>query len=332
MQNNFVHLRLKSSYSMLESSIKIKNLPNFCISNNMNAVALADKNNLFGSLEFSNTLIQKKIKPIHGATLTLKTEFNLNNETHEKYDEILLLAKDESGYKNLLKLVSLPYLKNQRHADNLYINIDDLELNSEGLILLSGYLNGFIAKSILSENIIAAEYEAKRMLEIFGDRFYFEVSRHGIEDEKIVENEYLDLAEKLDIPVVATNNVLYLDKNNYNSHDVLVCIKEGCKKLDNNRKFSNKEYYFKSQEEMREIFLDIPEAITNSYYISQRCSYFVKTKEPMLPNFSSEDIGITENDILKKNSRDGLEEKMKIAFGSSWEEKKMSIFLDLNTN
>jgi len=291
----------------------------------MDSVALTDKNNLFGSLEFSNTLIQKKIKPIHGATLKLKSIFRLKDEAHEKYNEILLLAKDEIGYKNLLKLVSCPYVKNQRHSGELYITIDDLASNQEGLMLLSGYLDGFIAQSILADNMIAAEDEAKKLLEIFGDRFYFEVSRHGIEDEKIVENEYIDLSIKLDIPIVATNNVLYLDKNNYNSHDVLVCIKEGCKKLDNNRKFSNKEYYFKSQEEMIDLFSDIPEAITNSYYISQRCSYFVKTREPMLPSFSS-DKTLTEDDIFKQNSRMGLEEKMKFAFGSSWTEKKDEYF------
>lgn len=300
---SFTHLRIQSSYSLLESTLKIKKITEKASSMGMKSISMCDRNNLFGSLEFAISALDKKIKPIHGIILNL----NIGS----KIGEILLLAKDEIGYKNLLKLGSHIYTKSDREKD-LEITLDDLKEHSEGLILLSGYINGHIGIALLSNDQESASKHAKNFKEIFGDRFYFEIMRHGLEKEKSIEANYIDLAAKLDIPLVATNNVLFDNIDSHDSHDVLLCIAGGVVKEQSDRRQVSNQCYFKSVEEMSELFKDIPEAIENSYHISQRCSFMARKRDPELPRFVEGDL--SESDALTQDAHKGLEERLKQKF------------------
>lgn len=299
----FVHLRAQSSYSLLASTIKINSLVKLAKKNGMNAVALSDKSNLFGSLEFALEAKKNSIQAIHGLIINLKY-------LEEKFGEILIIAKDQVGYKNLLKLASYPYIKNSRKFQE-HINFEDLEECSEGIIVLSGYSDGPIGKELISNNYNQAKDYAIKLKNLLGDRFYFEIFRHEELAEKKIENEYLQLASDLEIAVVATNKILFEDLNMHDSHDVLMCIAAGVTKENTNRNFTSNQCYFKSSDEMINLFSDIPSAITNAANIAKRCSIMAKEHDPILPNFTTE---ISEEDLIKKLSYDGLNKRLEHKF------------------
>lgn len=300
---SFIHLRNQSSYSLLESTMRIDSIVSSAKSHGMNSISLCDRNNLFGSLEFAITSAKKGIKPIHGIILSLNIE--------GKRGEILLLAKNEEGYKNLLKLGSYIYTKNDR-KDKLEISLQDLEKYNHGLIMLSSYINGHIGIALLGKDRTLASNYADSFKKIFGDRFYFEIMRHGLEKEKRIEAQYIDLAANLEIPLVATNQVLFQNIDSHDSHDVLLCIEAGVVKEQTDRKQVSNQCYFKSPSEMSELFKDLPEAIENSVYISQRCAYMARPRDPELPRFVEGDL--SESDALKNDAHKGLEARLKQKF------------------
>lgn len=300
---DFVHLRLQSSYSLLESTLKIGQIVSKAKEMNMPAITMADRNNLFGSLEFAMAASKDGVKPIHGVILNVLDGNDLG--------EILLLAKDDIGYKNLLKLGSHIYTKPDR-GQNLEITLNDLKENNEGLIILSAYSDGHIGKALLSGDISKAESYAKTYKEIAGDRFYFEIMRHNLDKEKSIEKKYIELAHKLDIPLVATNNVLFTDIDSHDPHDVLLCIAEGVVKEQTERKRASNQCYFKSPDEMKELFKDLPEAIENACHIMMRCNVMAMPQDPALPRFVEGDE--SEADKLKSDSHNGLEERLKQKF------------------
>mgnify|MGYP000601193773 CR=1 FL=1 len=300
---DFVHLRLQSSYSLLESTLKINRIIDKAKELSMNSVAMTDRNNLFGSLEFAMDASKKGLKPIHGAILNITEGAEIG--------EILILAKDESGYKNLLKLASHIYTKPDREA-NLEISIDDLRNNSEGLIVLSGYTNGHIGKALLANDFAKAKKYAEIYKEICEGRFYFEIMRHNLDQEKSIENSYIKLASELSIPLVATNNVVFEDIESHDSHDVLLCIAEGVVKEQQERSRVSNQCYFKTPGEMLELFKDIPEAIENACHIVKRCNVMALPRKPELPRFVSDDT--SESDALKEASHRGLEQRLEQKF------------------
>ena len=304
----FVHLRTQSSYSMLESTIKVKQLGKLASRHNMPAVALTDRNNLFGALEFSTATEQYEVQPINGAILNLKYPYK---EQH-KYAEIVLLAQNHTGHRNLLKLASYIYIKNNQR-DNLHITIEDLASHAEGLICLSGYTKGPIGQALVEHDINLAEYFTRQFVEIFDDRFCFELMRHNLDIEKRIEHDYISLAVKKDIPIVATNIVLFEDISMFESHDILMCVKQGVKKRQTDRLTSHNQYYFKTQAEMEELFCDIKDAVYNTYFLAQRCSYAAEQHQPMLPSFSTGDI--TEEDLLRQHAYAGLQSRLDAKFG-----------------
>ena len=294
MKNNFIHLRLQSSYSMLESSIKIENIASLARANSMPAVALTDRNNLFGCLEFALNAQKNGVQPIAGVILNLL----YNGE----YSEILLLAKDESGIQNLFKLASIIYTHNSR-KEYEHITFDDLVENSSGLIALSAWTNGHIGKYIAANNLDAARELSKKLKDIFGDRFYFEISRHNLAIEKQIESSYISLANELDIALIATNQILFSNYDMHDAHDTLLCMSESVKKDEEKRRRVSNECYFKSPKEMCELFKDIPSACENSIHIAKRCSAMLNSREPMLPTFADDG---NEEDLFRKLSYDGL--------------------------
>ncbi len=306
MSENFVHLRVQSSYSLLASAIKIPNLIAAARKNNMQAVALTDRANLFGSLEFALEAKKQQIQPLHGLLINIK----YGDDIEPDFGEILIIAKNPKGYQNLLYLGSVPYLRKDRKFTE-YITFEELETHNEGLILLSGYTDGPIGKEIQKNNLNRAEEISSKLLQTFGDRFYFEIFRHSEATEKQIEDRYLNLASKLEIPIVATNKILFEDIKMHEAHDVLLCIAAGVTKNNHNRKHASNQCYFKSKKEMAELFSDLPAAIQNAGYIAQRCAVMACEREPMLPNFA---LDISEEELLRKIATDGLNMRLQHKF------------------
>ncbi|MFN7038267.1 MAG: DNA polymerase III subunit alpha [Alphaproteobacteria bacterium] len=305
---NFIHLRTHSSYSLSEGAIKIDDLMDLCIKNRMPAVALTDTGNLFCSLEFSKACTNNGIKPIIGTILKFDIEENEAKFTKNfEFYEILLLAKNDIGYKNLLKLVSKSFLDNNNPYPHVTISL--LKEHSEGIIALSGGLRGAIDRLILESKEKLAEEVLVKLNNIFKDNFYIEISRHNIEEEDRIEESILNLAYKYNIPLVATNNIFYATRNMYEAHDALLCIAEGRYISEDDRKKTNTEYYFKSQREMCNLFADLPEAINNTLLIAERCSVKSEEHEPMLPNFEVSS-NKTEIEEFKYLAYEGLNRKL----------------------
>jgi DNA polymerase-3 subunit alpha len=306
MSHKFIHLRAQSSYSLLESALKIKQMIALAKKFDMPALGLADKNNLFGSLEFSVSAMKEGIQPIHGITLMLQ----YSKAGAFEFGEIVVIAKNDIGRQNLLKLASYPYIKNDRKLKE-HITLDDLIACKDGLIVLSSYQGGPISNHI-NEPLIARDL-AILLQDELKDNFYCEITRHGSALEKSNEFAYLNLAYGLGIPVVANNKVLFSDVSMHDVHDVLLCIAQGSKKYLTNRLTSNNQTYFKSQEEMYDLFPDLTGALLNSWYIAQRCSAQFITSDPILPKFTDDD---TEDKLLQNKAYEGLDKKLKIKFKS----------------
>ncbi|MCC8371860.1 MAG: DNA polymerase III subunit alpha [Rickettsia endosymbiont of Pseudomimeciton antennatum] len=296
MQFDFVHLRVQSSYSFLESALTIDRIIELARSHKMPAICLADNGNLFGSLEFALASCKAGVQPINGAIVNVAF-------TENSFCEIVIIAKDEIGYKNLLKAVSDSFTKNDRKVCN-HITFDDLVKYQEGLIILSGYTDGIIGKSLIAKDEELAIFWATKLQSIFGDRFYFEIMRHNLAIEQSIEENYIKIASNLGIPLVATNKVLFSDVNMHDAHDVLLCISTGVSKEVEERKKVSNGCYFKSPKEMLELFSDLPNAVQNTVHLAQRCHFMAHANPLMLPNFSS--LNINEIDIIKEESTAGL--------------------------
>lgn len=307
MTDNFIHLRVKSSYSLLASVLKIDHIVNLAAQHNMPAVALTDYNNLFALLEFSTACTKANIQPICGASVNISYE----HENQQKFAEILILAKDDKGYQNLLKLVSTIYLENERKTCD-HITIGNLIAHNEGLIVLSGYDKGIIGQLIYEQDYEKAKYYAKYFQDIFKDRFYFEIMRHGTRKQIAIETKYIQLSNELDIALVATNEALFPSIKEHDKHDTLLCIAQNKPKEDSNRNFSSNQCYFKSHAEMAELFSDLPAAIQNSYNISKRCYVMAKSNAPQLPNFAP--MGVSEESILRDETKNALKIKLASKF------------------
>ncbi|NDB83339.1 MAG: DNA polymerase III subunit alpha [Alphaproteobacteria bacterium] len=306
---DFVHLRCQSSYSLLASAIKIPELVKLAKLNNMESVALSDYANLFGSLEFSMEATKAGIMPIHGLIVNvLFREEDVFNEAN--YGEMLFLAKDLPGYQNLLKLGSYPYIKNSR-KNKEYITLKDIEECREGIICLSGYSDGPIGKLLLENNVSAASDLSAKFQEIFGNRFYFEIFRHKEAKELKIELPYLEIGSNLKIPLAATNKVVFANIEMHDAHDVLMCIAAGVVKEDTNRKFVSNQCYFKTKEEMAQLFADLPASIINSANIAKRCAVRAEESPPLLPVFTEEE---SEADLLRKLAQEGLNKRLEHKF------------------
>ncbi|HJD56167.1 MAG TPA: DNA polymerase III subunit alpha [Rickettsia endosymbiont of Pyrocoelia pectoralis] len=306
MQPEFIHLRTQSSYSFLESALTTEKIVELAVSHKMPAVCMADKSNLFGSLEFALYAIKKGLQPIHGVILNIKYDTDV-------FAQILLIAKDEIGYKNLLKLSSLTFTQNDRKICD-HITFDNLIAHQEGLIALCCYTDGIVGKYLLARKEEQAMMFARKLQEILGDRFYFEIMRHDLPEEQFIEDAYIKIANELSIPLVATNKVLFSEQNMHDAHDVLLCISAGVTKEYPDRKTVSENCYFKSTKEMVELFADLPEAIENTVYLSQRCYFAAHTNPPMLPNFATKDINRPLQELAYREEFEGDTEHRTTAY------------------
>lgn len=285
--DKFVHLHNHSDYSLLDGLCKIKDLLSVSVERNAPAVALTDHGNMFGALEFYTQAQKLGIKPIVGCELYMTPEDRTIKKTSKagglRY-HIVLLAKNYIGYKNLTTLASEAYTTGFYYKPRI-----DKQLlldHREGLICLSACINGEIPQLVLNGNMDVALETAKFYKEIFGDDFYLEIQRHGMpEQEKIIPG-LAQLAEDLNIKLVATNDTHYLHQEHSEAHDILLCVGTQSKVDDENRmRFSGNEFFLKTSEQMSNIFQDFPDAISNTLEIAEKCDLEIKLDEAHYPVF-----------------------------------------------
>ncbi len=267
------------------------------------ALGMCDSGNLFGALEFSKTLSDQGIQPLIGCLLQVSSTQKLQTFS----DQITVFAQNEEGYRNLLKLVTKSYLDGQTQGEPqiLYPWLEEL---SSGLILLSSSYRGSLGRHFLSKDPDLAKEFAVSMKDIFKDRFYIEISRHGVEEESLIEDPLLDLAYDLGIPIVATNEVFFKTRDDHAAQDALLCISQSARLSDGDRFRLTPEHYLKNNEEMGELFKDLKEGLENSIVIAQRCNYWAKTHKPMLPKFPLEKDN--EEEELERQAFEGLQARL----------------------
>ena len=300
MSKHFIHLRCHTSFSLAEGAIKIDDLIDLIKKNRMPALAVTDTGNLFCSLEFSLACTKNGIQPIIGSVL----QIDMQTSEEVNLSSIVLLAKDEVGFKNLLKLSSKTFLeKYENHSP--HIKLADLKTYGDGLICLTGGPLGPVGQAILQHNKALAKQNLLALKEIFTDRLYIEIMRHGMEAEEKTESLFLEYAYEFDIPLVATNDVMFSDKSMYEAHHALTCIAAGRYVSEKESNKFTKHHYFKSKAEMEKLFSDLPEAIENTEIIAKRCSVMAVARDPMLPK-----TGDNEFEELVKQSKEGLQQRL----------------------
>ncbi|EOG7643685.1 DNA polymerase III subunit alpha [Vibrio cholerae] len=303
----FIHLRIHSDFSMVDGLSKVPPLVKKVAAMGMPAMALTDFTNLCGLVKFYSTAHNCGVKPIIGADFTLQSE-----EFGDELTKLTLLAKNNVGYKNLTLLISKAYLRG--HVQHQPV-IDKAWLveHAEGLIVLSGGKSGEVGRALLKGN----QQQVERCIEFyqthFADHFYLELIRTGRADEESYLHFALDVAEQYDLPVVATNEVVFITEESFEAHEIRVAIHDGYTLEDPRRpKNYSPKQYLRSEAEMCELFADIPEALANSVEIAKRCNVTVRLGEYFLPNFPTGGMAI--EDFLVMKSREGLEERLEFLF------------------
>ncbi|MGX6648032.1 DNA polymerase III subunit alpha [Maricaulaceae bacterium MS644] len=284
MTGPFVHLRMRSPYSLLEGSIRIKETAALCKTMGMPAAAITDTNNLFGALEFSETLSGEGVQPIIGCTLSIQLEAPRPGERSTLDGTLVFLAKDAAGYANLMKLSSAAYLE-VGATDAAHISIERALSHAEGLICLTGGHDGVLNRLVCNGRTGPADALLDRLEAAFGDRLYVELQRHGRPEDLTAEDYLVERAYARGLPLVATNEPYFVTADRYGAHDALLCIAEGAYVSQSDRRQVTPEHYFKSAAEMAERFSDLPEAIEATVEIARRCAFRPRTGAPILPSF-----------------------------------------------
>ena len=292
----FNNIKIHTQYSICEGAIKIDDLADYCKANKIKSVGLADSYNLCGALEFSEKLTKVGTHPIIGTQINIKA--------YNVIGKITLYAKTEQGYKNLTKLSSLSYLKNNKIEEPVCL-IDDLIANNSDLILLSGNCRDFFGKLFLANKIKDFTECVQLLNKYFSNRIYFEVQRHRENDEKNFENFILNSSKKFDIPLIATQEVFYLNEDMSEAHDALRCIGEKTFIEDKNRTKLSNQHFLKKDIDIRELYSDIPEALENNYNFHLRFNFKPRKSKPILPSISSENNNSPEQE-LSRLAKDGL--------------------------
>lgn len=307
--SSFVHLRSRTPYSMLEGALKMKETAARTREYRMPALAMTDTNNMCGALEFSEIMSKAGIQPIMGLTLSLDLEISDQPGVvrREPDGTIALLAQNETGYLNLMKLSSRAFL-DVDPTDLPHVKASVLLEHTEGVIALTGGPDGALNKLICEGRSADAETWLDTLASAFPTRLYIELQRHDLPIEVRAEKHLIDWAYKKNLPLVATNEPYFLDPDLHTAHDMLLAISEGSYVLEKDRRKVSPNHYFKSSEQMADLFADIPEAIENTLNIAMRCSYKSVKRAPILPNFG--DGSLSEGDILAAEARAGLEARL----------------------
>ncbi len=304
----FVHLRLHSEYSLVDSLVRIKGLCKRVSALGMPAVALTDLANFYGLIKFQKAAQGAGIKPIYGSDLLVR-----DDDDPEQISTICLLVQNETGYRNLTELISQAYLEGQ-YQGRAYVNRSWVAAKSEGLIALSGGREGDVGRLLLGGKLDLAAERLEYWVSVFGDRYYLELQRTGREGENAYLHAAVALAASKQCPVVATNDVRFLDAEEFEAHEARVCIRDG-RVLDDPRRPHNysEQQYLRTPEEMAELFSDIPEAVQNTVEIAKRCNLSVHLGTYYLPEYPIPE-GMTQDEFFRKISHDGLTERLDFLF------------------
>ena len=300
LSKSFNHFKLHTQYSICEGAIKIEDLEKFCKSNKIKTLGISDTSNLCGVLQFSEILSKSKTHPIIGTQIKFKHKGLLGL--------VPIIAKNELGYKNIVKLSSNSYLKH-KEFNEAFCDFSDLTANKDGLIITLGSLNSLVGELFNKDRLSEIKEIYLFLKNLLGNNFYIEIQRHEDINEKNLENFNLNISKELNIPIIASHEVYYLDQDLYTAHDALMCI--GSKDYINNknRLKLSRNHYLKNDNEMRQLFFDLPEALENNFNLSTRCSYRPVTSKPLLPNIGSK-YNFTADEILKKEAEEGLKDRL----------------------
>ena len=303
----FIHLRTHSEYSLLEGALRLKKLPDLCKKHDMPALALTDTNNMFAALEYSVTLSGAGIQPIIGCQVDVTW---IETRPGDR-PRLVLLAQNETGYENLMKLNSCLYLKGDGQLPQ--VTLDELEALSGGLICLTGGPEGPVGQLLRAGQTPAAQAMMDRLAAAFPQRLYVELQRHPGPDgqpdaEKLTERPFVEMAYAMELPLVATNDVYFPAADMYEAHDALICIAEGAyvDQQQDRRRLTN-QHYFKSQSEMVTLFADLPEAVQNTVEIAKRCAFMAYRRDPILPKFADDEVV-----ELRRQANEGLQARLAV--------------------
>ena len=309
----FIHLRVHTAYSLALGSTPVPKLLKKLQEMKVPACAITDRGNLFGGKCFSKEASDRGIKPILGAELSLHNDDSedlmLSKGKELEPERIIILVQNENGYKSLMHLFRRYYLDNMENSIYPQITLDNLREFNEGLICLTGGYEGPIGQRILHNRTDDAESKLLALKNIFGNRLYMEISRVGYDEEKATEGTFIEFAYKYDVPLVATNDVFFMNEDMYEAHDALVCIAAGEYVANENRKKFALGNHWRSEEEMVQLFKDIPEAVENTVKIAKRCNFLSKKMEPLLPIFICPE-GKTQDEFITEEAYKGLHERM----------------------
>ncbi|KJR43482.1 DNA polymerase III alpha subunit, partial [Candidatus Magnetoovum chiemensis] len=306
--SDYVPLHVHTQYSLLDGAIRVDELVQKSKEYKMPAVAITDHGNMCGAVEFYNKASKAGLKPIIGCEVYL-SEGSYTDKTKNKYYHLILLTKDKKGYKNLVSLVSKAYTEGFYYKPR--IDKELLEKHSEGLIALSACLKGEVPYYLMNDSYDKAKEAALTYQNIFGkDNFYLEVQDNGLPEQIEVNRKLVALSKDLDLKIAATNDCHYLRKEDSAAHEILICIQTGKTINDTDRlKFNTDELYFKSPEEMKRAFAEIPQAILSTREIAEKCNFTFDKHQNLLPLYSVKD-GMTPEEYMEELAYKGLMRKI----------------------
>ncbi|MEZ5799886.1 MAG: DNA polymerase III subunit alpha [Nitratireductor sp.] len=325
----FVHLHVHSAFSLLEGAMQLARVVELAVADRQPAIAITDRNNLFGALEFSEKAVGKGLQPLMGVKLAVDFADGMDNRPRSGFlpsRYLVLLAMNEEGFANITRLVSKAHLDSddagedeQRVAQQgPHVGFGDLERLSAGIIVLTGGPDGPLDCLLDDEHGEAARARLLRLKSVFGDRLYLELQRHSQDmRERRIEAQLLALAYATDVPLVATNQCYFARREDFEAHDALIAIAEGSVVASEDRRRLSPEHYFKSRAEMMMLFADLPEALENTVEIAQRCAFRARKHDPILPRFTGESDDpaaavAAESEELKSQAREGLHQRMQM--------------------
>ncbi|WP_181702872.1 DNA polymerase III subunit alpha [Chthonobacter albigriseus] len=317
----FVHLRVHSAYSLLEGALPLSKILELAEADGQPAIAITDTGNLFGALEFSEKAAEKGLQPIVGCELAIDfadepADRRKPGSAHE-LPSVVLLAGSAEGFDNLVILVSKSFMETEPGA-RPHVPIGALGGLTSGIIALTGGPNGPLDRALRAGNKALAGERLSRLEELFGDRLYMELQRHGLDSERMVEPDLVDFAYDRAIPLVATNECYFPGRDDFEAHDALIAISEGRVIAEDDRRRLTPEHAFKSRAEMIQLFADLPEAVDNTVEIALRCAFRPKKRKPILPRFAGGDVADVklaeelEAGELARQAWEGLDERLRL--------------------